>query len=71
MNFLVDHAGELYSLLVDRVGAVRALDGDRFEVETSGPPRQWRPLARGIARLDEALLVEIDVERVLALEALA
>lgn len=69
MHIVVDHAGELYSLLVDHVGEVLALDCDRLEAETIGLPQQWRPLARGIVRLDEALLVELDVERTLALEA--
>lgn len=68
MNIVVDHRGELYSLLVDRVGDVLTLGEDRFEADTSSLPTPWRPLARGIFRLDEALLIELDVERVLALQ---
>ena len=68
MNIVVDHRGELYSLLVDRVGEVLTLDDDRFEADTSSLPVQWRALAHGIFRLDDALLVELDIERVLALD---
>lgn len=67
MNIVVDHRGELYSLLVDRVGEVLTLGHDRFEADTSSLPPQWRPLAHGIFRLDDALLIELDIERVLAL----
>lgn len=68
MNIVVDHRGELYSLLVDRVGDVLTLGEERFEADTSRLPAAWRPLAHGIFRLDDALLVELDVERVLALQ---
>jgi len=68
MNIVVDHRGELYSLLVDRVGDVLTLGEERFEADTSSLPASWRPLAHGIFRLDEALLVELDIERVLALQ---
>ncbi len=68
MNIVVDHRGELYSLLVDRVGDVLMLGNDRFEADTSNLPSRWRPLAHGIFRLDDALLVELDIERLLALE---
>jgi purine-binding chemotaxis protein CheW len=68
MNVVVEHKGELYSLLVDRIGEVLTLRGDRFEADLVSLPSHWRPLARGIFRLDAALLVELDVERVLAIE---
>jgi len=68
MNIVVEHRGELYSLLVDRVGEVLTLGEARFEADTGNLPAAWRPLAHGIFRLDEALLVELDIERVLALQ---
>jgi purine-binding chemotaxis protein CheW len=67
MNLEVDHRGELYRLLVDRVGEVLALSEDRFEADSSSLPPHWRSLAHGIFRLDDAPLVELDVQRVLAL----
>ena len=67
MNIVVDHRGELYSLLVDRVGEVLTLGNGRFAADTSCLPPRWRPLAHGVFRLDDALLVELDVERLLAL----
>ncbi len=71
MNVVVDQKGELYSLLVDRIGEVLTLGDDRFDADTACLPRHWRPLALGIYRLDEALLVELDIERVLALQPAA
>lgn len=68
MHVMVDHQGELYSLLVDRVGEVLTLSDDRFEAEGGNLPPRWRPLAHGIFRLDEALLVELDIAGVLALQ---
>ena len=53
--------------MVDRVGEVLTLGHDRFEADTSSLSPQWRPLAHGIFRLNDALLVEFDIERVLAL----
>lgn len=71
MNVVVEHKGELYSLLVDRIGEVLTLSGSRFEADLVSLPSHWRPLARGIFRLDAALLIELDVERILAFEAVA
>ena len=71
MNVVVDHKGELYSLLVDQIGEVLTLGDDCFDADTACLPRHWRPLALGIHRLEEALLVELDIERVLALPAVA
>lgn len=67
MNVVVDHKGELYSLLVDRIGEVLTLGNEAFEVDVTSLPQHWRTLARGIYRLDDGLLVELDIERVLAL----
>lgn len=68
MHIVVDHRGELYSLLVDRVGDVLTLDDERYEANTSGLPPPWRPLARGIYRLPKGLVVELEIERLLALQ---
>ena len=68
MNIVVEDRGELYSLLVDRVGVVLTLGAERFEADGSSLPQHWRPLAHGLFRLDDALLVELDIERVLALQ---
>jgi purine-binding chemotaxis protein CheW len=68
MHIVVDRRGQLYSLLVDRVGEVLTLGEARFEADSGSLPAAWRPLAHGIFCLDEALLVELDIERVLDLQ---
>lgn len=65
MCVVVDHRGELYSLLVDSVGeVVRVAAGD---AEPSPPTLDplWRDVSAGIHRLADRLLVVIDIARVL------
>ncbi|HMK67620.1 MAG TPA: chemotaxis protein CheW [Stellaceae bacterium] len=71
MSVVVDHGGELYSLLVDGVGEVLSLvsaDAERNPV-TLDPT--WRDVSAGIYRLDGALLVVLDVARILDLSGRA
>jgi purine-binding chemotaxis protein CheW len=61
MSVVVEHQGELYSLLVDGVVEVLRLDGDTIEPNPETLDPAWRGLSVGIYRLDRALLVELDV----------
>lgn len=65
MSVVVDHKGELYSLLIDQVGEVLDVPLDRFEADTTALSPAWRELSRGVFRLDKQLLVLLDVGRVL------
>ena len=65
MSVVVDHGGELYSLLVDAVGEVLSLDGGGAERNPATLDPVWREVSAGIYRLDGALLVVLDVARVL------
>ena len=65
MSVVVDHKGELYSLLIDQVGEVLQAPLDRFEADTSALSPAWRELAAGVFRLEKQLLVLLDVGRVL------
>ncbi|MDB5366475.1 MAG: chemotaxis protein CheW [Rhodospirillales bacterium] len=65
MSIVVEHGGELYSLIVDEVGEVLSLPGERLE---SNPPTLdsgWRSVSLGIHRLEGRLLVVVDVARLL------
>lgn len=65
MSIVVEHGGELYSLIVDEVGEVLSLPADRLE---SNPPTLdsgWRSVSLGIHRLEGRLLVVVDVARLL------
>jgi purine-binding chemotaxis protein CheW len=67
MSIVVDHAGELYSLMVDRIGDV--LSHGAADVEANPPtinPR-WREVSAGVCRLESGLLVVLDIGRLLRL----
>ncbi|ASG20130.1 chemotaxis protein CheW [Nitrospirillum viridazoti] len=65
MSIVVDHKGELYSLMVDSVGEVLSLTSDDFERQPSTMDARWREVSTGIYRLRENLLVVLDVSRLL------
>ena len=65
MSVVVDHDGELYSLLVDSVGEVLALNTSDFERNPPTLERVFREYSLGIYRLKDKLLVVLDVDRLL------
>ncbi|MEO1090099.1 MAG: chemotaxis protein CheW [Pseudomonadota bacterium] len=71
MSIVVEHRGEHYSLLIDRVGEVLEAPMDRYEADTSTLSGGWREVATGVIRLDSQLLVVLDVGRVLQLTDVA
>src|SRR3984893_1245765 len=69
MSIVVDHGGELYSLMVDSVGEVLSLTEAAFERNPATLDQRWREVSAGIYRLDGQLLVVLDVARLLNLSA--
>ncbi len=65
MGVTVEHQGELYTLLVDKVGDVIGLKGDLYEDNPSTLDPLWREFASGVYRLDDCLMVVLDVEALL------
>jgi purine-binding chemotaxis protein CheW len=65
MSVVVEHAGESYSLMVDTVGEVLSLPTSEFERNPPTLDARWREVSLGIFRLNEELLVILDVERLL------
>ena len=65
MSVVVDHKGELYSLIVDSVGEVLSLPGDAYERNPTTLDPRWREVAGGIYRLQGKLLVVLEVARML------
>jgi len=61
MYVVIDHKGELYSLVVDSVGEVLSLPDDDFEKTPGTIDGGWREVALGIYRLEGKLLVILDV----------
>lgn len=65
MGVTVEHANDLYSLLVDTVGEVLSLDGNNYERNPGTLDLVWREFASGVYRLDGQLMVVLDVDRML------
>lgn len=69
MNVVVDVGGDLYSLLVDSVGEVMSISPDTFEKNPSTLDEDWQGFSNGVHRLDGALMVVLDVEKVVRVNA--
>lgn len=64
----IDQGGEAFALIVDVVGEVMRLSRATFEPVPIHLDRAWAALAKGVHRLDDRLLVVIDVDAVLNIE---
>ena len=64
----IDHGGEAYALIVDAVGEVMRLDQSTFESTPVHLDRNWAALATGVHRLEDRLLVVLDVDAILRLD---
>ncbi len=65
MSVVVENAGELYSLIIDKVGDVLNLPANHFEKTPSTLDPLWRDISAGIYRLKDKLLVVLDVPKLL------
>lgn len=67
MSVVVEHDGELYSLLVDEVGDVLAPPQEGYQRNPSNLAPPWRDVCNGVYRLKDALLPVLDVKRLVGL----
>ena len=65
MSVVVEHNGELYSLAIDSVGEVLKVPAELFERDPPTMDARWREVSGGVYRLDDRLLVVLEVERLL------
>ena len=65
MSVVVDHYGELYSLLIDQIGEVLAVPRASYERNPPTLDANWRDISAGIYRLDGDLLVILEVDKLL------
>ncbi|HEX8166066.1 MAG TPA: chemotaxis protein CheW [Beijerinckiaceae bacterium] len=65
----LEHQGESYGLLIDAVGEVMKLTADTHEPNPVHMDERWIKLSRGVHRLDDKLLIVLDVDAVLAFDA--
>ena len=68
MSVVVEHDGEPYSLIVDAVGDVMALSDDDYEPNPVTLDQIWREIADGLYRLEDGLLIALDVSRLFSKE---
>lgn len=67
MSVVAEQGGELYALLVDQVSEVMSLKASGFERNPPTLPPTWALYSVGVYRLEDRLLVVLDVARLLAL----
>ncbi len=67
MGVTVEHGHDLYTLLVDRIGDVMGLPNELFERNPATLDPVWREFSNGVYRLEDNLLVVLDIERLLNL----
>lgn len=65
MSVVVEHGGELYSLIIDQVDEVKSLSDTSFERNPPTLDPRWRTYADGIYRLTDQLMVVLNVSRLL------
>ncbi len=68
MSIVIEYQGEPYSLLIDSVCEVLALDDENFEKNPVTLDSRWRQASAGIYQLKDELLIILDVERLLDLD---
>lgn len=69
MSVVVDQAGELFSLMIDSVGDVLLLSKDTYENVPATLDPAWRSVSSGIHKLQDKILVVLDVGQLLNLAA--
>lgn len=65
MSVVVESQGELYSLLIDNVGEVLGLNPDDQQQNPVTLDPMWRDVSAGIFRLEDKLLVILQIDRLL------
>ncbi len=65
MKVVVEFQGELYAFIVDAVGDVLSLPMKQFEKVPANMDTAWRAVAAGVFKLDNELLVILDVAHVI------
>ena len=64
----IDQGCEAFALIVDKVGEVMRLERATYEPVPVHLDRGWAGLAKGVHRLDDRLLVVLDVDAILNIE---
>ncbi len=70
MGVTVEQDNDLYTLLVDEIGDVIGLSKDCYEKNPGTLDPLWREFSNGVFRLDEELMVVLDIDRLLDLNSM-
>lgn len=62
----VERNGESFGLVIDEIGEVIRLDDEACEANPANLDPVWASISRGVHRLDDQLLVVMDIDRMLA-----
>jgi len=65
LHVVVESGGELYALLVDRVGDVISLGAEESPRAKAQLNRDWEAAAEGVFALEDGLLVLLDVSQII------
>ncbi len=65
ISVVVEHKGELYSLLVDSVGDVMKLYSSMLENTPANVPQKWSAVSSGVYQLEKGLLVIVNIDLLL------
>ncbi len=63
----IEERGELYGLIVDRVGDVLRLKRSSYDANPVNLDQCWSKVCAGVHRLDHGLMVVLDVDKILDL----
>jgi purine-binding chemotaxis protein CheW len=63
----IEERGELYGLMVDRVGDVLRLRPSTYDANPVNLDQRWTKVCAGVHRLDHGLMVVLDVDKILDL----
>ncbi|MBV9829049.1 MAG: chemotaxis protein CheW [Alphaproteobacteria bacterium] len=70
MNVVIEHQGELYSLLVDQVGDVLTVDHHKIEGVPQTVTPAWKSVSSGIVKLKDELVLILVTETLLQIAGL-
>jgi purine-binding chemotaxis protein CheW len=62
----VERGGESFGLIIDAIGEVVRIDESALEQNPVNLDATWSGVSRGVFRLDDRLLVIMDIDRMLA-----
>jgi purine-binding chemotaxis protein CheW len=62
----VEHGGESFGMIIDEIGDVVRLDDAEMEQNPVNLDTTWSGVSRGVYRLDNRLLVIMDIDQMLA-----